>query len=378
MYREHFFRPGRALRRGHADRQRAAWLIHLCLAIACLSGGQHTRAADTPRPLPEPGFERGYASGQSLHLGGYLTLRYSNLDDRDAVLDLRDLALLATWKPSPKWLAFTEIEIEEGISLDADGVNTDDAELALERLYLEYNATPALTLRAGKFLTPFGRWNELHADPLVWTISRPLTTVLPFAGQVSGLAARGFWSPAGGGSVDYIIYADASKALDPAYGDVPSEEIELSDGANAFENAVGGQLRWHLWGDRAELGLSYANARLNNRPQRRHIIGVDGLWRWRGAEFTSEAVYRQSEADSAAYEWGAFVQGVVPIYARVYGVARYERYYSEAATARLRLGTLGLAYRLRASSVFKLEYRLGDDNDRIAADGFLAGFSTLF
>jgi hypothetical protein len=43
----------------------------------------------------------------------------------------------------------------------------------VERLYLDYLHSDALATRLGKHLTPIGRWNLRHADPLVWTATRP-------------------------------------------------------------------------------------------------------------------------------------------------------------------------------------------------------------
>ena len=99
---------------------------------------------------------------------------------------------------------------------------------------------------------------------------------------------------------------------------------------------------------------------------------------WRGYELTSEAVYRNSEGGSEPLEWGAFIQGVAPLFGHLYGVARYEYFRGSSLALRARIGTFALAYRPSAPVVLKMEYRVGADNKSIVPDGWLASFSVLF
>jgi hypothetical protein len=45
--------------------------------------------------------------------------------------------------------------------------------ISIERVYVEYDITPYLTLRAGHFLTPYGIWNIDHGAPTIIGTSRP-------------------------------------------------------------------------------------------------------------------------------------------------------------------------------------------------------------
>ncbi|MCC7411124.1 MAG: hypothetical protein IT495_05785 [Gammaproteobacteria bacterium] len=347
----------------------------LLLATFCVAAGAQTDGDAGASPAPERGR---FLFDRRLQLGGYLTLRFRDLDGEQARFDLRDASLFVNWKPAERWLVFSELELENAITVDDDrGVDVGDAEAALERLYVEYGARSWLNLRAGKFLTPVGRWNQLHADPLVWTVSRPLVTTLAFANQATGVAAHGVIPVQGGNSIDYIIYVDDSQALDPAAEKGATEDIALPGFSNVFDNAAGAQLRYHFWGDQAELGISYANVDIRDRRERNHLTGVDGRVRWHGAEFTSELVYRASEGREES-EWGAYAQVVVPVVDHVFGVFRYERYDGSRSYTRVRVATLGLAWRPRSPLVFKLEYRTGDDNERVAPSGVLASFGIMF
>ena len=326
--------------------------------------------------------EAHYALGQGLHLpelnltlSGYSSLRASAPTQDDDRLDLRDLSLFTRWEGGERWFVFSELEFENLFVLDGRGATTGDIEVALERLYVEWAAGPVDSLRAGRYLTPFGRWNQIHADPLVWTVSRPLVTMLPVPDHGTGAMWLGSAS-IGENSLDYLVYLDDSEDLDPAQGKADFEDFAADGLVNDFERAAGAQLRYHLLGARAEIAASYVMFRFAETAGARHAFGMDGLWRWRGAEFSGEAAWQHSE-DSARDDWGGFVQAVVPLVGRVYGITRLEHFRSGALGRRGSLAVVGLTYRPRPALSFKAEYQAGDD-PRLAPDVVQMSFSVLF
>jgi len=159
----------RRLRKG---RPRPAWLI-AALALA----GSVLAAAPA----------RGYELGMGYPLpwlgivaGGYATLRAGDLEDISGKAALEDLSLFLSGPIRPRWRYFTELELGDPVVWQDGGPTIADGEFHVERLYLDHNLTPRTTLRLGKFLTPVGRWNLIHAEPLVWSIFRPLTTASAF------------------------------------------------------------------------------------------------------------------------------------------------------------------------------------------------------
>jgi hypothetical protein len=228
-------------------------------------------------------------------------------EHQDMRLDLRDLSLFATWKPVVRWLLFAEAEVEDAFSIDDRGLNASDAELTLERFYLDYIHRSWLSWRAGKFLTPVGRWNNVHADPLVWTVTRPLVTELPFASHATGLAARGT-RQSDASTLDYIVYVDDSEDFDPANGETDFEGINLPGQSNDFNQAAGLQLRYYLLDDQVEIAASYAHFTMHDQPGDKQLAGLDFYWSVRGYELSSELVYRFNEGPQSN-EWGGVPTG---------------------------------------------------------------------
>lgn len=316
---------------------------------------------------------------QGLSLGGYLSLRYRDLEDVPSSMSIKDLSLLASLDITDRLNLFTEMEIGEALSLSQDGINTDDAEFEVERLYLDYRVAPEVTFRLGKFLTPVGRWNLIHADPLVWTVSRPLTTSVAFARQASGAMVYGS-VPSGANGFDYSLFVDDTDLFDHhqqeerAYDDAVASIAAVG----AFEHAAGARIVYHLHDDRIQVGASYLRFRMMDLQENKDLYGLDLFWNTRYAEFSGEWVYRNSRGAVEPDERGGFLQAAIPVGGQLFLIGRYERYHSALEPATAEIETLGLTYRPYRAVSLKLEYRGGDHNQRIAPEGWLGSLAILF
>lgn len=377
MKQIHHFRItlGARLTKSRSDDPRGSsrlWLFAILLAsytiVPCFAGSFDENVS--------------YQLGRGLHMpaldltfSGYASLRAQNLASRDASFGLSDLSLFTIWEPG-RWRFFAEIELEDAFSIDERGLNASDSELEIERLYGEYAFSDAANLRAGRYLTPFGRWNLLHADPLVWTVRRPLVTLLAIPDHGTGLLFYGQRSVKQN-YLEYTVYLDDSRDLNPHHGETSFEEATFSGITNDLDNALGGQLRYYFLDDRAELGVSLASFSLQRSDGRRHLFGIDLVYRWRRAEFSMESAYRLSDDARESDEWGTFVQGVVPIVGRCYATARLEFYSGGTRVPDAGGAMLGLAYRPHPATTVKLEYH-GGTNSRLTPDGIEASWSVLF
>jgi hypothetical protein len=248
-----------------------------------------------------------------------------------------------------------------------------------ERLYVDYTFAEEVKFRVGKFLTPVGRWNLIHADPLVWTTSRPRVTAGPFAPHLTGIMALGDFG-ALGREWSYALYASGKSQLDMKKADESPDRL--------YRDTYGLRLANELPG-RFQFGLSYAHfQQVKFAPGGRDLLGLDFFWTRNRVEINGEFAYRWSSGSAGPDEWGLYLQGVapLPVGENVYAIGRYETYQHEDSGRLAHLWVAGLAYRPLPPLVFKAEYSLGfhagdDPAGRItegSPEGFAASVAVLF
>jgi len=316
---------------------------------------------------------------QGLRIGGYSSIHYSDLEDQPDTLSVQDLSLFLTQDIGTRWKLFTEMEVGDAVTVTSHRTTTSKADFDIERLYLDYHAYQGITLRAGKFLTPVGQWNLIHADPLVWTVSRPLTTAAGFSRHASGAMMYGI-VPLAGNDLDYWLFVDNSELLDPDErkeapfsGDETTNSIQ-----NNFERASGARLLYHLFDDQLSIGASYLSFAIQDPQLRYRLSGIDFSWTSNYVDLSGEAISRRPEDSSDPDEHGGYLQTVIPLPQQFYLVGRYERYKSALLPETATIKTVGINYRPQQALAFKLERRTGDNNTEAAPDGWLASFAVLF
>lgn len=320
-----------------------------------------------------------YFPQQALRVGGYADIHFYGLDNRRSALSVEDLSLFLTKDIGTHWKLFAETELGDALIVNSQHASTHDVNIDFERLYADYRANGAVTLRFGKFLTPIGQWNLVHADPLVWTVSRPLTTTSAFSRHAAGAMMYGTVT-VHNDDLDYWLFADDSKALafprshDLAFTDYGASSTLRND----FLHAIGGQFLYHMLDDRLSLGASYVSYELKSPQQQYRLVGLDFGWSSRYIELSGEGIYRTGSSPGVADEYGGYLQTVIPLPRHLYVVGRYERYKIPLPNQIVTLRTFGLDYRPFASIALKLEYRVGNHNAGLAPNGWLASIGVLF
>lgn len=349
-------------------------LLALCLL---LPAGLGSVAAQEPAsPASEIGVDpmaRRYQLGQGYRLGdsGFTLGGYGGLvarDDlgRDPQAALDSLSALLWWDGGGRWHFFSELELEDVLVARPGDTTTDEAELVLERFYVDYARSDALKLRVGKFLTPIGRWNLIHAAPLTWTTSRPLITEATFPTNTTGGMLYGVlpWTDNG---VEYSLYA------------TPGEELFPEDELDTFREAVGARVATALLPN-TQFGLSYANfEQENSTDERKELFGADVLWSWHRYELSGELAYRSvARGGETRDEQGGYLQFVAPLRPRLFAVLRYESFRASEPAQDLDLAIGGLNFRPRPAVALKAEYSHGGGDLGDQAEGFLASIAVLF
>ena len=300
-----------------------------------------------------------------LSLGGYATAGYDDLRHSSGRAAIDNMSLFVWWQGEGRWKFFSELDYENerpNRALDTDG---QSHYLALERLYLDYALAETTNVRAGKFLTPIGRWNLVHATPLVWTSSRPLITTQAFPTNVTGLMLDGTL-PSVASGVEYALYASNGNEFRP------------NPSVDTFNEVIGAHVSVPMpW--KGQIGFSYAAfEQQKTLGENKRLIGVDFAWSQNRYEISSEGVYRFSDKGSSWDEKGAFVQVVAPLSENLYAVGRYEAYRKAQATTSTRLWVAGLNYRITPAIVVKAEWIGSRHNDIGAPEGFMSTVSVLF
>jgi len=328
----------------------------------------HAQDAVTP---PSRGYTLGdgYPLGSSgIRLGGYITVDAENPDHEPASLAFDDVSLFVFGEAGSRWRYFTEVEETHFWQIDSTGKVTARNNADIERLYLDYLHADGLKVRAGKFLTPVGTWNEIHPDPLTWTVSRPLASFGTFPAFTTGVQVFGSWSGESR-DVDYTVFAQRNAALDRSTGDRQTERM------------LGGRVRVRQ--SRVEIGVPLV--RYTERDTRDVVTfsGADLVARARRLEVRGEltAGRVRSLNGSAAAEYAGYLQGLWALTDRVFLIGRQER-----AESRDRLtytaASAGLLFRPLPAMSLKVEFQ--DRSGRFfAADApmgkqVLASFGVLF
>ena len=301
----------------------------------------------------------------ALAVGGYATGTYKKLRGLPGRAALDDLSLSVWWEGAGRWKAFSEFDYENTLSTRSARTGDEDRYLALERFYVDYAVNELTTLRAGKFLTPIGRWNQIHATPLVWTTSRPLVTTVAFPTNVTGLMVSGT-APVAGSAIDYTVYGSSG------------DEVRPNPALDTFHEAVGLRVVDPL-PTGGQVGFSYVSfEQARSRGVRKELYGIDFFWTHTRFEVSAEAVYRVVHDPGSRNEGGGFVQVVAPIAEMLYAVGRYEIYRQAQQTTPTSLWVAGISYRLNAAVVLKAEWVGSRHNDIGAPEGFLSSISVLF
>jgi len=321
----------------------------------------------------EPSYQwgRGYhIPSQKFTLGGYAKVSYSYFESAPQELALDDLSFLIAWKPFTHLHLFAELALEDLFTLE--GVTPFDESFLVERLYADVLIDESFKLRIGKFLTPFSRWNLLHAAPLVWTSSRPMVT----EGFVAAKHATGleffYKTSVFDRDLNLAVFADDSK------------DLEINESLDMFSYAFGGRVDYQFSSSFNIAGSYIAHKKeQQTSPSWQHTVGVDFLWKKNEYELQFEGFY--NSIDQGDDRYGLYLQAVTPIVDKLFAVGRYEYMLAETellsvnnSIEPIHLGIIGLTWRPKSPLAVKVEYRFGQNNNSYAPSGVLSSVALFF
>lgn len=326
------------------------WWLAAVLALASTpspaESGTEPADSGAPAPVYRPG--GGYRFGDSgLALGGYATADGEWLEHKNHYSSVA-ANLFVFYSPVSFARLFADLEIPTG---------------GFERVHLEASLNDAVNLRVGKLLTPFGRWNVSHIEPLVWTASEPLLVETVFDDTVSGAMLHGTLFPSGG-ALSYSVYGSL---FEPINAD--------SDEAVA-ERLAGGHLEWaSLYG--WTVGASWVASQLDDGHWN-NLAGVDWLWQPNPRfELSGEILAGRGSRHPDTLS-GGYIQAAIETFPKLHAVFRYEHFAPENASQTVNLYDAGLAWVPLSFLRVKLDYLHTDRTVSPAEPGVRASLSFLF
>jgi hypothetical protein len=318
--------------------------------------------------LPSPAGPLLYVPGRGLRvgetglaIGGYSTVNLVRDEGAAAQLTLDDLSFFVIWDPTARVHLFSELEFEDLIEVDDHGRGgTPDNTFTVERLYGDLGISDLLNVRAGKFLTPVGRWNVIHAQPLVWTTSRPLATSLPFDPHVTGAMLFG------------SVFPDSSELRYSLYGQFVDQFERVSQPQPA-DRSAGARLEYGLRG--AAVGTSFFT--FTHQSIWQQVIGLDTLLVRGPLEVMGEFVFADATRD-LGIQWGLYLQSVIEVLPRFHLVGRYEHFEQRPPQPGVNIVDLGVAYKPAPPIIVKAEYLIADHRAEQSPPGFKCSVAILF
>lgn len=303
-------------------------------------------------------------------LGGYSSASISVPQAGNTELRLDDISLMLSWENDGRFKFFSELELERPLSWNENKrFNNKDGYLDLERLYLDYNLSEKINVRTGRFLTPAGRWNLLHAAPLVWTATRPLATSKLFPNAVNGLMLYGavpYEAQGQNQAFEYSFYVEALK-----------DQIRDNDEI-IYKNVAGAHFTLT---NRFNLGLSLATFTEDTQaaPDYR-MVGLDFITHVKGWELSGEGFQRFTSSGNDGGS-GAYLQSAAPLGNNWYWLTRIETFQRAKENTREVSGerwVLGLTKRITPKQVLKMEFVGGSGDFTDTPRGFVGSFAVLF
>ena len=363
--------------------------------------------ASTPPPTP-PG-SPGIAVADSTRLWGYGELNYNHPTGKseDAQADVRRAVIGFSHAFSEDTHVYGELEWEHAV-VSAD----DSGESEVEQLYVEHQFNPAIAMRAGLTLIPFGFLNERHEPTNYYGVERNFveTAIIPSTWREGGVSALGTTDFGLSWNVGVTTSQDLSKwdPTDPETRESPlgaiHQELQL---AKAHDLAIYGAANWQgIPG--LELGGAVFTSNIGQgqddflADNARLTIGEVHA-RWQPGPFDLSALYSRGRiSDTEALNltfignpypvpktfWGGYVQAAMRAWERgdqsISPFVRYEEFNTAASFEPVPLGlgvapwptqkvwTVGVNYYLTPQVVFKADYQHFDFTDE------LLGYATRF
>lgn len=324
---------GRLVRNLESGRQSCVLARALCLVLficlfPALLMAQPEPTPETERPIPILTGNAGFFT----HIEG---------GKADLVPEINPVILLPL---GDRWLVETRGEFKgEFRRPQGGGPYGGEVEQEIDYLQVDYLANRYLTVTAGRFLTPFGIYNE-RLYPIWIRSLQPTPLIFPLGtGSSNGAMLRGGFSVSPRVNLNYAAYFSTLSTV------------------NKFESdrTVGGRVGFFLPGPRIEAGASFQKELQEDRP---NAFGFHFAWQPTPLPLNLRSEYARAHDGSGYWIEAAYRLSQVPFWQKALDrtevVGRAQQFFAgeiSAAAAQgyglpavnARQGDLGLNYYMR-------------------------------
>ncbi len=315
--------------------------------------------------------EDGYSLGEGfqvgalpLYMGGYISLDYRSTENEDKYR-LDDIALLG-YGSYDKFSYMAELEFKEFyVRTNApESKNTSqNNELYVERLYVDYNLNENYKFRVGKFNSPIGFWNLLPINVLKETSSSPVSSSIIYPRFTTGLAVS--YLSYGSGELKIDVMLQNNKDFDAEYNNYKTDKhygLGLSYEQDDYTIKFNGGLFHKNDNKVVENNLYYLLLSAKYEADKYQVLTEIGAQRSKDAKTTKHAGY---------------IQGLYRFTEQHIGIVRFESYdYTKVKNiVDEEFMIVGYTYRPLYPIAIKSEYQFHSKDD---LNQFLLSLSVLF
>jgi len=244
-----------------------------------------------------------------------------------------------------RWLVESRGEFEGEFQHQPNGTFGGPLNKHLDYLHADYIANPYVTVTAGRFLTPFGIFNE-RLYPMWIRALQPDPLILPIATASSdGAMLRGGFPVTGRANLNYAAYVSVAS---------------IGVAGVESERHVGGRAGFFFPGPRLEVGASWQKVLQDDR---KNAIGLHMAWQPPAIPLSMHSEFVRSNQGSGYWIEGAYRLSQVRFWQkamrRTEFVARGQQFFSGNITPDA-AASLGLPGANTQESDFGLNYFLKD------------------
>jgi len=301
-----------------------------------------------------------------LFIGGYISADYKDKDDEQRYR-LDDIALLG-YGSYDKFSYMAELEYKDfyvqtkNPELPDTPTSSQNRQLYMERIYLDYNLNENYSLRIGKYNSPIGFMNLLPINVLRETSSKPMSSSIIFPTFTTG------------GGMTYSNYGSGEFKIDLMFQH--NDDIDADYNNYKTDRHYGVGFSYEIDNYTLKINSGYFHKTDNKVEQDKlHYMLLSAKYETDSYQILSELGTQRSKDEITTHHAG-YLQGLYRFTEQHIGIVRLESYENSARRVLdEEMMVIGYTYRPLYPIAIKSEYQIYSDSQK---NQTLLSLSVLF